>query len=147
MITYTIYDSTTGQITGSLTASTAEMIQANLANKSYIEGDINPHMYYISNGAPVEMPARPATSLGTRVRFDWNTKTWTVDNSAVPALMRAQRNKLLKDTVDKVNAVWYTNLSPDQQQEFRTYRTALLDVPQQSGFPTNITWPTKPAWL
>tara|TARA_E500000081_G_C5799553_1_gene204288 strand:+ start:77 stop:466 length:390 start_codon:yes stop_codon:yes gene_type:complete len=29
--------------------------------------------------------------------------------------------------------------------EWRTYRQALRDVPQQSGFPSNITWPTEPS--
>ena len=28
--------------------------------------------------------------------------------------------------------------------EWKTYRQALRDVPQQAGFPTNITWPVKP---
>ena len=28
--------------------------------------------------------------------------------------------------------------------EWRTYRQALRDVPTQSGFPTNITWPVEP---
>jgi len=29
--------------------------------------------------------------------------------------------------------------------EWKTYRQALRDVPAQSGFPDNITWPTEPA--
>lgn len=28
---------------------------------------------------------------------------------------------------------------------WRTYRQALRDVPAQSGFPTNVTWPIKPS--
>ena len=28
--------------------------------------------------------------------------------------------------------------------DWRTYRQALRDLPTQAGFPTNITWPTKP---
>ena len=28
--------------------------------------------------------------------------------------------------------------------EWKTYRQALRDVPAQSGFPDNITWPTEP---
>jgi len=26
----------------------------------------------------------------------------------------------------------------------QAYRHALRDIPSQSGFPTNVTWPTKP---
>lgn len=29
------------------------------------------------------------------------------------------------------------------QTEWNTYRTDLLDVPQEAGFPNTITWPTK----
>ena len=28
--------------------------------------------------------------------------------------------------------------------EWRVYRQALRDVPAQSGFPTNVTWPSEP---
>lgn len=29
--------------------------------------------------------------------------------------------------------------------EWRTYRQLLRDVPQQSGFPSSVTWPTEPS--
>jgi len=34
--------------------------------------------------------------------------------------------------------------TPEPSQVLLDYRQALRDVPQQEGFPTNITWPTKP---
>lgn len=34
--------------------------------------------------------------------------------------------------------------TPEMSDAMRTYRQALRDVPAQSGFPTDITWPTKP---
>jgi len=34
--------------------------------------------------------------------------------------------------------------APVDQQAWAEYRQALRDVPQQSGFPTDINWPTKP---
>jgi hypothetical protein len=60
--------------------------------------------------------------------------------------MRDLRNKLLAK-VDIVNPVWYASLSAQQQGELTTYRRALLDVPQQTGFPDTISWPSKPSWL
>lgn len=60
--------------------------------------------------------------------------------------MRDLRNKLLAK-VDFVNPVWYASLTAQQQDELATYRRALLDVPQQTGFPNSIAWPTPPAWL
>lgn len=57
---------------------------------------------------------------------------------------RARRDTLLKETVDSVNPMRWEALSDDQKDAWRAYRQALLDVPQQEGFPTNIIWPTIP---
>jgi len=35
-------------------------------------------------------------------------------------------------------------LSEEQKTAWGTYRQELLDIPQQEGFPWEITWPTKP---
>jgi len=35
-------------------------------------------------------------------------------------------------------------LSDSNKTAWQTYRQALRDVPDQAGFPDNITWPTKP---
>ena len=61
--------------------------------------------------------------------------------------MKRLRDKLLNDTVDRINPIWYASLSEAQKQELATYRQALLDIPQQSGFPINVAWPNKPSWL
>ncbi|UOA25892.1 tail fiber assembly protein [Pseudosulfitobacter sp. DSM 107133] len=37
-----------------------------------------------------------------------------------------------------------TALSASCVTDFATYRQALRDVPQQGGFPSTITWPTRP---
>ena len=34
--------------------------------------------------------------------------------------------------------------TPEMSDAMRTYRQALRDVPAQSGFPSDITWPEKP---
>lgn len=51
---------------------------------------------------------------------------------------RFLRDNLLLET-DK-----YAVGDRSMSDEMRNYRQALRDVPQQSGFPDNITWPTKP---
>ena len=60
------------------------------------------------------------------------------------AQVRSQRDQLLLEVDAFVgNPLRWAALSSDKQAEWATYRTALLDVPQQAGFPT-VTWPTKP---
>jgi hypothetical protein len=51
---------------------------------------------------------------------------------------RAHRDALLAASDSKV---WPDHV-PDA---WRTYRQALRDVPSQSGFPTNVTWPVEPS--
>lgn len=42
------------------------------------------------------------------------------------------------------NPLRWDAMSNDKKTEWATYRQALLDVPEQSGFPETISWPTKP---
>ena len=58
--------------------------------------------------------------------------------AARAAAVRTQRDARLADTD-------YLALSDSTLTDaMKTYRQALRDVPAQSGFPDNITWPTKP---
>ena len=52
--------------------------------------------------------------------------------------IRAKRNILLAET--DYLALSDTTLSSDMA----AYRQSLRDVTSQAGFPTNVTWPTKP---
>jgi hypothetical protein len=60
---------------------------------------------------------------------------------------RNLRNQLLRDNVDTINPIRYAALTETQHTELAAYRQALLNVPQQTGWPTTIEWPTKPSWL
>jgi hypothetical protein len=62
------------------------------------------------------------------------------------AIVRAERNRLLTTLVDPLvsNPLRWASMSADKQSEWTTYRQALLDVPQQAGFPHNVVWPIKP---
>lgn len=57
---------------------------------------------------------------------------------------RIQRDSFLQNTVDRLNPLRWELLSEEQKQSWRDYRQALLDVPQQPGFPKEIDWPVAP---
>jgi len=61
------------------------------------------------------------------------------------ASIRAERDSLLLE-VDAIagNALRWAALDADTQATWAVYRQALLDVPQQAGFPNDVTWPEKP---
>lgn len=54
--------------------------------------------------------------------------------------VRLDRNRLLAET-DWTQAV---DVPQAVKDKWAPYRQALRDVPQQPGFPENITWPVKP---
>ena len=64
--------------------------------------------------------------------------------TASAAQVRSTRDSLLRSDVDPVagNALRWAALTSEQQTAWATYRTALLNVPAQAGFPDNVTWPT-----
>jgi hypothetical protein len=80
----------------------------------------------------------------------WNTDTnvWEVfeDDSPVISLStekismieRVERDRLIAETD------WWAMSDLTMTDAQATYRQALRDVPEQSGFPNDITWPTKP---
>jgi hypothetical protein len=67
-------------------------------------------------------------------------------DSAAAADVRQERDYKLSTEVDPAvgNALRWSSLDADTQAQWAAYRQVLLDVPQQSGFPDNVTWPTKP---
>ena len=99
---------------------------------------------------------------------DYDTDT-TIDNDAVMALIgdnfaayvpptqeeldaeaaldaRGYRDMLLATEVDPMvtNPLRWADLTEVKQAEWTTYRTALLNITDQAGFPHNVVWPTKP---
>ena len=66
-------------------------------------------------------------------------------DAALASEVRADRDGRLTE-VDAIagNALRWAALDAETQAAWATYRQALLDVPQQSGFPNDITWPTEP---
>lgn len=138
---YTIYNPTNGQILHTI-SGTGPSVEINLAGKTYIDGNYSSRSHYIENGQAVVKPDSPGES------YVWNhdSKTWELDMTVASASARVRRNILLQ-AVDRMNPIWYATLTVEQQTELQTYRQQLLDVPQQTGFPENVVWPTKPAWL
>jgi hypothetical protein len=67
-------------------------------------------------------------------------------DAATAAQVRGERDNILVTVIDPLvsNSLRWADLTSDKQAEWSQYRTDLLGVPQQAGFPETITWPTKP---
>lgn len=62
------------------------------------------------------------------------------------AAVRGHRNWLLQNQVDPIvsNPLRWADMTTEEQNAWSTYRTALLDITDQAGFPYSVTWPTGP---
>ena len=67
-------------------------------------------------------------------------------DAELSANLRGLRDQKLTQEVDPIvtNPLRWAELTDAKQAEWTQYRTDLLNLPEQSGFPNNITWPTKP---
>lgn len=62
--------------------------------------------------------------------------------------IRDERDKLLVELDEVVlNPLRFASFTDEQKAELATYRQALLDVPQQSGFPVEVAWPVRPEFI
>ena len=75
---------------------------------------------------------------------EWDYKEHVPTLEEREAKVRARRDKFLVLVVDKINPVRWNSLSEQVKQDWLNYRQALLDVPQQTGFPDNVIWPEQP---
>ena len=91
--------------------------------------------------------APPSTTDAQLAR--WGGTAWAVEDipepepepePVDPAITARQERDYLLTSSD------WTQVAdaPVDQAAWAAYRSLLRDVPQQSGFPTDITWPTKP---
>jgi len=73
-----------------------------------------------------------------------------VDQGPPPEEVAAHAARMQRDTLlaqlDAIvaNPLRWAGFSAEQQAAFAAYRQALLDVPQQAGFPADIVWPVFP---
>ena len=93
------------------------------------------------NGIRIQMTPQEELEL------DASEAAWEAGADARAAeAVRAERDNILATVVDPLvsNPLRWADLTSDKQAEWSQYRTDLLNVPQQAGFPHTVAWPTKP---
>ena len=70
----------------------------------------------------------------------------TLSDVALAASVREKRDMLLVTEVDPIvtNPLRWADLTAAEQAAWTQYRTDLLNITDQAGFPNTVTWPTKP---
>ena len=89
----------------------------------------------------------PNTELIKLIGSNFTKITQSELDTNESSLQRANRDLRLVQEVDPLvtNPLRWAELTSDQQTAWTKYRTDLLNVPQQSGFPWTHTFPTKPS--
>lgn len=67
-------------------------------------------------------------------------------DDAAAATVRKQRDEALAFVFDPVvlNPVRWAEMSDAKKQAWQDFRTKLLDIPLQDGFPHDVEWPDRP---
>lgn len=93
----------------------------------------------------VEVTKRPS-HLHTYEGGAWVAPSDAVYDGWKATEVRAERDRILSAGVDPLvsNPLRWGELTTEKQTEWALYRRDLLDITEQSGFPRNVTWPTKP---
>ena len=87
--------------------------------------------------------------LSDEIGVTWNqvkTKADEIELNTAASSLRGLRDQKLAEEVDPLvtNPLRWAELTDTKQAEWTQYRTDLLNLPAQSGFPNTVTWPTKP---
>ena len=85
-------------------------------------------------------------ALITLIGSDYSAYDVSIADAYLAANLRGQRDDKLVEEVDPVvtNPLRWAELTDAKQAEWTQYRTDLLNLPDQAGFPNTVTWPTKP---
>jgi Phage tail assembly chaperone protein len=134
-----------GQIVGSGTtqAGLEEYVQKIEGSEIIfgVHAEAGSNNYYDSNTKNIiAMPTKPSNDY----KFDYTTKQWIYDLQSVTLKALKKRDQLLADGPDRINPVWWSSMTTEEQQAWIDYRQALLDITEQLNYPQEIIWPTKP---
>lgn len=130
MIDYVIYNTSSGEILKVIKVLSSDAAAANTpSGYSYLQSTADISTQKVSGGSVVSKTDSEKT---------------TFNNSILSRNAIKKRNKLLFDS-DYIQTVDFNaKLSDSARTNWQNYRQALRDVPDQAGYPSSITWPTKP---
>ena len=130
-----------------------EYRNAKYVTETSIECEIN-HVdfgwipYGISDAETDPVGIRINTELKGNMAINGDVVAYSAPSDEVLAVgVRAERDNILATVVDPIvsNSFRWEDFTDEKRTEWTVYRQALLDIPEQSGFPSDVTWPEKPS--
>ena len=111
------------------------------------ESPLEPNVFLIPKNCVTEAP--PSIPDGSRAKWNgssWGIETIPVEEEEVAVIITPTEESVRMERDVLLSSCDWTQL-PDataDKEAWATYRQALRDLPSQAGFPTNVTYPTKP---
>jgi len=98
----------------------------------------------IAQDSMIELPEFIGTAPSEWHKYHFQSKQWIEDKpiEAIESEIKAKRKQLLFDS--DWTQIPNNPLTTAQQEAWATYRQELRDIPNQSGYPYNVIWPTPP---
>lgn len=86
------------------------------------------------------------TDLRELIGNNYRVRTQSEIDTEAADLVRMERNMILEVEVDPIvsNPLRWADMTTAEQNAWSQYRTDLLNITDQAGFPHNVNWPTKP---
>ncbi|QIY81517.1 phage tail assembly chaperone [Chromobacterium violaceum] len=122
-------------------------------------GPVPPDSIEISIATRDALLQGESQSFGEKV-INWTTSPPTlIDRPAPSGDILAQEARFKRDNLlqgcqwlvqrhrDQIDASIATTLTTAQYAQLQSYRESLRNLPQQSGFPDSITWPSPPGFI
>lgn len=144
MNTVTVYEAATGRPLRTLRSNDASFVDLNTSEGEAVYwGELDPSLQYVTED--LEVSTIPVAPSPWSV-WDWGTKSW-VDNTPWPesawADLREKRNRLLVYT-DRFVAQDFPHKTPEALPLWKSYRTALRELPANTENPLLVVWPEPP---
>lgn len=141
MKAWTFYDATTGASIGQTFQGPEETLAQNTpAGSVAIEGMFDYRISRLDIASGKVYPWRPEQPDEHAVWSDRDLRWVTLGERTTAA----RRSRLARLAACDWTQVADAPTSDEQRAAWATYRQALRDVPLQSGFPDNVTWPEEP---
>ena len=86
------------------------------------------------------------TDLRDLIGDNYRVRTQDEIDTEASDMVRTERDVRLELEVDPIvsNPLRWADMTTAEQNAWSQYRTDLLNITDQAGFPHNVTWPTKP---
>jgi len=145
---YIIYNTISGEIIQLCSvvdlADISHLLVEGISQLELAEPIIDTSKYYVQAGQLVIMPDQPSPYY----KFDYQTKTWQDVRTEAQKFQQASREilnqrKQLLDSTDWI-VIKAMDTGTPIPTAWQTYRQELRDVTNQTGYPYQVTWPTKP---